>query len=329
MPVCLRKNRVKCDGSENASRRKSRGSATGEHQLAFGFGQDTLADEMARRDAGRALDVVVKPVGGHCQLLGVEADQPLLAEMFVQQAAQFLDPRVGARQRHRARARAAHRQPHHLDGDQRQQPAHGEAIAFARQRRLLVEIGAERGETLSLVRIGERHHRIGRYRLEPRQRFARLVAECIGDVLGEAHHPAVGDLRGEAKTVRGGGRHQDRRRRRKRHGRRLEIHLAATLLDQQDLEQVAVTMRTDRPVVHRGARGDSFDMDEVERAIVRRIAVKMKQRERRRCHCVSIGEAAGQANAIELLQKKSPAMRRGFRARVAVRQRFCWLCWPP
>ncbi len=184
---------------------------------------------------------------------------------------------------------------------------------------------------LASAGAGERHHRIGRHRLEPRQRFARLVAERVGDVLGEAHHPAVGDLRRKAKTMRGGGRHQDRRRRRKRHGRGLEIHLAAALLDQQDLEQVAVAVRADRPVVHRGARGDGFDMDEVERGIVRRIAVKMKQRERGRCHGNAKhrrGRASGQRNRT-LSKQKAPPCGGASVHRVAARQRFCWPCWPP
>jgi hypothetical protein len=101
----------------------------------------------------------------------------------------------------------------------------------------------------------------------------RLVAERVGNVLGEAHHPSVGDPRRETETMRDGGRHQDHGRRRERHGRGFEAHLAATLLDQQQLEQVAVAVGADRPVVHRGARRDGFDMDEVKCRVVRRIAV--------------------------------------------------------
>ena len=75
-------------------------------------------------------------------------------------------------------------------------------------------------------------------------------------------------------------RHQDGARRGEGERGGLEGHLAAAALDQQDLEQVAMAVGADRPVVHRGARGDGLDMDEVERLIVRRIAVEMKQRER-------------------------------------------------
>jgi cytidylate kinase len=57
----------------------------------------------------------------------------------------------------------------------------------------------------------------------------------------------------------------------------LEGHLAAAASDQQDLEQVAVTMSADGPVVNRGARRDRLDMNEVKGLIVRRVAVEMKQ----------------------------------------------------
>ena len=60
-------------------------------------------------------------------------------------------------------------------------------------------------------------------------------------------------------------------------GRGLEGHLAAAAFDQEDLEQVAVTVGPDRPVVNRGTRRDGLDMNEIERLIVRRIAVEMEQ----------------------------------------------------
>ncbi len=53
--------------------------------------------------------------------------------------------------------------------------------------------------------------------------------------------------------MRGRRRDQDRGRRFERQARRLVGHLAAALLDQQDLEQVAVAVRPDGPVVNRGA----------------------------------------------------------------------------
>ena len=54
-------------------------------------------------------------------------------------------------------------------------------------------------------------------------------------------------------------------------------HLAAAALDQENSKQIAMPMRADGPVVNRGARCNRFNMNEVERLIVRRIAVKMKQ----------------------------------------------------
>jgi hypothetical protein len=60
--------------------------------------------------------------------------------------------------------------------------------------------------------------------------------------------------------------------------RRLESHLAAAALNEQDLKQIAMPVRPDQPLVRRGARGNGLDVDEVECLIVRRIAVEMKQR---------------------------------------------------
>jgi hypothetical protein len=70
------------------------------------------------------------------------------------------------------------------------------------------------------------------------------------------------------------------RRAPQRQPRRIERHFTAAALDQKDLKQIAVPMRADGPVVDRRARGDGFNMDEIERLFVRRIAVKMKQRQR-------------------------------------------------
>jgi hypothetical protein len=76
-----------------------------------------------------------------------------------------------------------------------------------------------------------------------------------------------------------GGGDDDRGGRVEADGLRLECHLAAAAHDQEDLEQIAVTMGADGPVVDRGPRGDRLDVDEVERLVVRRIAVEMKQRQ--------------------------------------------------
>ena len=154
-----------------------------------------------------------------------------------------------------------------------------------------MQVRTERRQPLDLGGVAERDHRLGGERLEPLQRLAGALAERLGDVLGEAYHPAVGHLGMEAEAVRRGRRHQDGGRRGERQARRLEGHLAAAALNQKNLEQIAMPVRADQPVVRRGARRDGFDMDEVERLIVRRIAIKMKQRQRRhRGHGARIGE---------------------------------------
>src|ERR1700730_7570510 len=50
----------------------------GKYKLALRLGQNPLADEMSGGDAGRPLDVIVEPVRGHGQLVGVEAEQSFL-----------------------------------------------------------------------------------------------------------------------------------------------------------------------------------------------------------------------------------------------------------
>ena len=127
------------------------------------------------------------------------------------------------------------------------------------------------------VRLAERHDRFGGERLEARKRFAAPIAHGLRHILGEGHHPTVGDGGLEAEAVRDGRRHQDGAWRLEGDAGRFEGHLAAAASDQQDLEQVAVAMGPDRPVVNRGTRRDGLDMNEVEGLIVRRIAVEMKQ----------------------------------------------------
>src|SRR5579862_4645961 len=55
----------------------------GEDQLALGFGQHALADQMAGGDAGRAFDVVVEPVDSHAELLRIKIELALGAEILV------------------------------------------------------------------------------------------------------------------------------------------------------------------------------------------------------------------------------------------------------
>ncbi len=99
----------------------------------------------------------------------------------------------------------------------------------------------------------------------------------------------------------------------KAESRRVERHLAAAALDQQNLKQIAMAMRADGPVVDRRARGNGFNVNEIERLIVRRIAVQMKQRQRGG-HDGSIGRSRAQkkeprANAMRDVHKKAAARR--------------------
>ncbi len=137
------------------------------------------------------------------------------------------------------------------------------------------------------VHLAERNHRFACKRLEACKRFTPAVAHGFRDILGEGHHPTIGEGRLEAEAMRDRRWHQDRAGRLEGDAGGLEGHLAAAAPDQQDLEQVAVTMGPDRPVVNRGTRCDGLDMNEVERLVVRGIAVEMKQWERRGGHVKS------------------------------------------
>src|ERR1700688_2306905 len=46
----------------------------GEDELALGFGEHALADQMTGGDAGRAFDVVVEPVSRHAELFRIKAE---------------------------------------------------------------------------------------------------------------------------------------------------------------------------------------------------------------------------------------------------------------
>jgi len=60
----------------------------------------------------------------------------------------------------------------------------------------------------------------------------------------------------------------------------LSFEEVSNTLDQQNLKQVAMAMRPNGPVMDRRPRRDGLDVDKVERLIVRRVAIEMKQRQR-------------------------------------------------
>ncbi len=56
----------------------------------------------------------------------------------------------------------------------------------------------------------------------------------------------------------------------------IKSHLAAALLDQENLEKIAMPMGPDRPVVDRRTRCNRLDVNEIGGLIIRRIAIKVK-----------------------------------------------------
>ena len=245
---------MKCDGSENdeivsdfVDRR------VGKHELALGFSQDALANQVTGGDAGRAFDVIVEPVRRHGELVRVEAQQALLAELLFHQCAQAFHGRISRCERHASGARLACGEPHHLDRDQRQVAAHGVAIALARQESLLVQLAAQFVQAREL-RLTERHHRMRRKRAQTRDRLAGVVAQRMRHVLGEAYDPAFGSVWLEPIAMRDSGRCEQRARRLERQECGLVGHVAAAAGDHQDLEQIAVAVRADGPIMDRRAR---------------------------------------------------------------------------
>src|SRR5580693_4736804 len=56
---------------------------SGEDECALGLGEHALTDEMTGGDAGCTFDVVVEPIDGHAEFVGVERKQALGAEKLV------------------------------------------------------------------------------------------------------------------------------------------------------------------------------------------------------------------------------------------------------
>ncbi len=87
--------------------------------------------------------MVVEPVDGHADFLGIELELMFAPEEFVDQRAQLRDRRVSRSQRHVAGARTAGRQPRHSDRKLGQEAAHRHAIAFPREARFLEKFTAQ------------------------------------------------------------------------------------------------------------------------------------------------------------------------------------------
>ena len=84
--------------------------------------------------------------------------------MLLDQLAQCVDGRAGRLERDRIHAgtRAAGREPCHLDRDQREQPAHRDSEAGAREKALLVQLHRTAATAACAVGLAERHDRLGR-----------------------------------------------------------------------------------------------------------------------------------------------------------------------
>ena len=282
VPVCLRKNRAKCEGSENAS---SCGDLLdrlgGEYQLALGFGEHALADEMTGGDAGRALDVIVEPIDRHAEFFGIEAELMLAAEKFVDQRPQVARRwrRPAARSRcrcGRGSRQAAPRRPRSAPTGRASPPDSPRAPGCSpRTARVHSAESRARSASSPMGMIGCAASTRSRDSASP-----AAIGKRDGCVLGEGQHPAFGDVRLETEAMGDRRRNENGGGRGERQPRRFKRHFAAAALDQKNLKQIAMPMRANGPVVDGGARGDRLDMDKVKRLIVRRIAVEMEQRQR-------------------------------------------------
>src|SRR5262245_20886580 len=194
--------------------------------------------------------MVIKPVGRHGQVPSVEANETFFSKMFIYEPSQFIDPSIRTRKGYGSAPRAGYSEPHHFDGNQSKQAAHRQTITFARQRTLFVQIGAERRQSLCFHRTCERQQGLCGDRLEPRQRLSRLIAECVGNIFGEANDPTVGNLWRETEAMRGRRRHQNEGWCGEPRRCCLEAELATTFLDEQHLKQISVTVSASCPIVN-------------------------------------------------------------------------------
>ncbi|MGD9922986.1 MAG: hypothetical protein AB7V13_16330 [Pseudorhodoplanes sp.] len=112
-----------------------------------------------------------------------------------------------------------------------------------------MQVLAQLRQAAFAVRCIECDNRLRRHRPELGNRLAGTLPEHRGDILAEAHHVAVGHTRMEPESMGHIGCNDDRARRRKRLDRRLEDHLTAAALDDEDLKQIAMTMGADQPVM--------------------------------------------------------------------------------
>jgi len=137
----------------------------------------------------------------------------------------------------------------HLDRQQRQIAAHGEAKPFAREKALLVQIGAQRRQSRDLGRRGGRSASARARAAAPapgRALAERVVTSSVKLDTQPRSRPAQAEA---CPPWPAPGSRPARRTTRSRPHR----HVAAAALDHQDLEEIAMAVGADRPVVDRGA----------------------------------------------------------------------------
>jgi hypothetical protein len=123
------------------------------------------------------------------------------------------------------------------------------------------------------------------------------------------------------KSVCDRRRNENRSRRREWQTRRFKGHFAAAALNQKNLEKITMSMCANGPVVDRGPGSDRLDMNEIERLVVRRIAVEVEER-KRRGHGESISQPPARRSGFlkdpKALHKKAMARRLGGPLRISV-----------
>jgi hypothetical protein len=149
---------------------------------------------------------------------------------------------------------------------------------------------------------------------QSRQCLTGAIGERDGGVLGEGQDPSLGDLRLKMESVSDRRRNEYGRGRGERQTRSFERHFTAAAFNHENLEQIAMSVCANGPVVDRRPGRDRLDMNKIERLVVRRIAVEVEERERRG-HGESISQPqAGRSGSLKrpkALHKKAVARRLG------------------
>ena len=295
----------------------------GEHELALRLGQHAMADQVTGGDAGRPFDVVVETVDRHGELVGIECELPLGLEVLLDAACA-----APARSRRSARAPPWQCPP----GPGRRQAARlrprptpaARAWRFGNRR-------APGTPPRSVRRRGVTAARAPVRRASPPGRSASALSRASASPRRSPMPSATSSVKVITQPLVASGRK-----------RKPCATVAGTRIAQGAANGTAAASNVMSPPpcsISRiwkrlrwrcarmtqswiaRTRRDGFDMDEVERLIVRRIAVEMKQRERGRAHDETIGQSAGGENLCTRRQtardrrvshrKKSPADGRG------------------